>query len=129
VLTSPTLRVKKGWFLIIVRKGVPYEVFTPTVLAGVRGTVFFFRVYDDDTTYLCDCNGSFDLFDSDTGQLLQSVESQYHTALDIRREQGVVSLMKAKMRYHGDEDILRMAGRFPRETTVFKRKQEEKKKG
>ena len=122
VLASPTLRVRKGWFLIIVRKGVPFKVFTPTVLAGVRGTVFFFEVSGDDSTYLCNCNGRLELFDVEKGELLRTFSSRYHTALDIEREGGTVSMEKALMHYHEDEDILRMAGRFPRETVVFKEK-------
>jgi len=124
ILTTPALKIRKGWFLVIVRKGTPFEVFTPTVLAGVRGTVFFFYVYDDDTAYLCDCNGKIELSDVRTGELLRQISSQYHTAFDVKREGGTVAVEKTKMRYHEDDDILRMAGRFPRETQIFKRKKE-----
>jgi hypothetical protein len=97
---------------------------TPTVLAGVRGTVFFFKVYDEDNVYMCDCNGKIELFDADSGESLQLVRSHYHTAFDLNRERGAVSVKRTRLRYHEDNDILRMADRFPAETRVFKDKQE-----
>jgi hypothetical protein len=126
ILTSPKVKVKKGWFLIIVRKDTTYEVDTPTVLAGVRGTVFFFKVYDDDTAYVCDCNGKIELFDSRSGESLKLIKSNYHTAFDLKREGSTMSVMRTKVRYHEDSDILRMAGRFPQETRVIKDKSREK---
>jgi hypothetical protein len=124
ILTSPKVKVRKGWFLIIVRKDTPFEVDTPTVLAGVRGTVFFFKVYDDDTAYVCDCNGKIELFDSRSGESLTLIKSNYHKAFDLNREGGTVSVKRTRLRYHEDNDILRMAGRFPQETRVIKDKQE-----
>ena len=124
ILTSPKVRVKKGWFLIIVRKDTPLEVDTPTVLAGVRGTVFFFKVYDDDMVYMCDCNGKIELFDSRTGEALDLIRSYYHTAFDLTREKDTVSVKRTGLRYHEDEDILRIGNRFPIETRVFREKKE-----
>jgi hypothetical protein len=126
ILTSPKVKVRKGWFLIIVRKETPYQVDTPTVLAGVRGTVFFFRVYDDDTVYMCNCNGKIELFDSRTGEAIQLVKSYYHTAFDLNREKDIVSVMRTQVRFHEDDDILRMADRFPSETRVFRAKKQRK---
>jgi hypothetical protein len=120
ILTSPKVKVRKGWFLIIVRKDTPLEVDTPTVLAGVRGTVFFFNVFDDDTAYICDCNGRIELFDSRSGESLRLIKSTYHTAFDLNREGGTVSVKRTRLRYHEDDDILRMAGHFPQETRVIK---------
>ncbi len=125
ILTSPKVKVRKGWFLIIVRKETPYQVDTPTVFAGVRGTVFFFKVYDDDTAYVCDCNGKIELFDSRSGESLKLIKSNYHTPFDLKREGGAVSVKRTRLRYHEDNDILRMAGRFPQETRVIKKKSRE----
>jgi hypothetical protein len=123
VLASPKIKVRKGWFLVIVKRDIPFEVDTPTVLAGVRGTVFFFKVYNENNVYLCDCNGKIELFDSFSGESLKLVKSHYHTAFDLNREGGAVTVQRAKLRYHEDDDILRMAGQFPNETRVFKEKQ------
>jgi len=123
ILTSPKVKVRKGWFLIIVKRNTSLEVDTPTVLAGVRGTVFFFKVYDEDKVYMCDCNGKIELFDSRSGESLKLIRSNYHTAFDLNREQGAVSVERTRVRYHEDDDILRMADRFPTETRVFKDKQ------
>jgi ferric-dicitrate binding protein FerR (iron transport regulator) len=126
ILDSPRLKVKRGWFLIIIRKGTDYHVETPTVLAGVRGTVFFVRVDGSDKGYFCDCNGSIDVSDSTSGQAIMSVKSQYHKAFRLNREpNGEVSMNRAGLLYHKDSDILRMAKRFSKETRIFRVKQRE----
>jgi hypothetical protein len=125
ILASPKVKVRKGWFLIIVRRDTAFEVDTSTVLAGVRGTVFFFRVYDEDTAYLCDCNGRVELFDARSRASLKSIRSSYHTAFDLKRDGNGVSVKRTKVRYHEDREILQMAERFPRETRIFKEKSEE----
>ncbi|MFP4378055.1 MAG: FecR domain-containing protein, partial [Spirochaetales bacterium] len=38
-----------------------FDVRTSTAVAGVRGTTFFLRVIDGETTYVCTCNGSLEL--------------------------------------------------------------------
>ncbi len=48
VLLSPRVEVKKGWFLAIIKRETQFEVGTPLVLAGVRGTVLFVNVLNDE---------------------------------------------------------------------------------
>jgi len=45
---SPRVEVKKGWFLAIIKRETQFEVGTPLVLAGVRGTVLFVNVLNDE---------------------------------------------------------------------------------
>jgi hypothetical protein len=124
ILSRPAVEVKKGWFLIIVRKGTPFDIRTPVVLAGVRGTVIFFNVLEEEREYLCNCNGRIELVNPHTGDIIRSVKSSYHTAYDASGARGAVELVQAGLRYHTDEDILRMAERFPSETRVFKHKRD-----
>lgn len=124
LLTRPALRVARGWFLTIVKRKTPFQVQTPTVLAGVRGTVFFLRVYDEERTYLCNCNGKIDLYDAASGRELRGVSSVYHTAFQLSRANGGVQIERSRLLYHEDPDILRMSGRFSRETRIFRQKQE-----
>jgi len=119
-LAAPEMEVKKGWFLVIVKKGTPVKLKTPMVLAGIRGTVVFLNVLGDDQSYLCNCNGKVELVDPRTGEEVRTVSSSYHTAYQVGVSQARVSLVRAGLLYHTDDDILRMAGRFRRETEVFR---------
>jgi hypothetical protein len=56
---------------------------------------------------------------------LKLVKSYYHTAFDLNRKHGAVSVKSAGLRYHEDDDILRIADRFPNETRVFREKKED----
>jgi hypothetical protein len=125
LLARPSLRVARGWFLTIVKRKTPFQAATPTVLAGVRGTVFFLRVYDRERTYLCDCNGKLDLYDAGSGRQLRSVSSVYHTAFLLSRVDGGVQIERSGLLYHEDQDILRMSERFRRETAIFRQEQEQ----
>jgi hypothetical protein len=120
IVSEAKVKVKKGWFLGIVKKGKQFQVSTPTVLAGVRGTVLFVNVFSDDRAYFCDCNGKIDIMDSKSMNQLQTVESVHHTAFTIQRAGTGVQMTRAKLLYHTDSDILRMAKRFPQETKTFK---------
>ena len=122
VVAEGRVKVKRGGFLAIVKKGKEFQVSTPTVLAGVRGTVLFVNVLSDDTAYFCDCDGKVDIIDSRSMSQLQSVESEYHTAFYIRKAGKGVQITRAAQLYHHDSDILKMAKRFPQETKVFKDK-------
>jgi hypothetical protein len=126
VFLNPRVDVKKGWFLAIIKKGTQFEAGTPLVLAGVRGTVMFMNVLSDDETYFCDCNGRIDLKDRDSGSIVENVVAHYHKSLALRRSGGELDIGSAGMLYHHDEDILKMADRFSRETAVFKNKVEQK---
>ena len=50
LFTKPKLELERGWCLLIVRHEKPCSISTPTVLAGIWGTVVFFRVFDQDNT-------------------------------------------------------------------------------
>jgi ferric-dicitrate binding protein FerR (iron transport regulator) len=126
---TPSLRVTRGWFLTIVKRKTPFNVETPTVLAGVRGTVFFFRIYDEERTYLCDCNGTIELYETGGGRELRRIRSVYHTAFMISRADGEVQIERSPLLFHEDQDILRMSDRFARETRIFRQKQEERDGG
>jgi hypothetical protein len=120
VITDARVEVKRGWFLGIVKKGKDFQLFSPTVLAGVRGTVLFVNVLSDDSAYICDCNGKVDIIDTRDMKQLQSIESEYHTAFNIRRAGRGFQITRAGLLYHRDSDILKIAERFPQETKVFK---------
>ncbi len=127
ILDQPNIRVKKGWFLLIVKRKNGFMVESPTTLAGVRGTVIFFNVLDEKRAYFCDCNGKVELTDAGTKRPIKKVVSQYHTAFHLSRSASGVELERAELLYHNDEDILRIADRFKRETLVFRKSRESKR--
>jgi hypothetical protein len=123
IFKKPRIDVKKGWFLIIIKRGTPAELRTPTVLAGIRGTVFFFNVVSKNDIYVCDCNGKVDLVDIETGSIIQRVVTSYHKAFNVTRVGTHIKIRRAGLKYHHDSDILKIAERFPRENMVFRNKQ------
>jgi len=116
--------VKKGWFLTIVRSGKSFTVKTPMVLAGVRGTVLFVNVLDEQRIYLCDCNGNVDLLEGSGKHRLKSIESEYHSAFNLKSTGSGLQITRAGLFYHHDRDILKMAERFPKETDIFRKKKD-----
>jgi hypothetical protein len=121
---KPRVDVKKGWFLAIIKRETQFEVGTPLVLAGVRGTVLFVNVLNDEEEYICDCNGKIDLEES--GQVVKKIAAKYHMAYTLRRTSGELEIKRAKLLYHTDDDILKMSDRFSRETMVIRTKASQK---
>ncbi len=81
---------------------------TPTVVAAVRGTLYFARVENPDEVYFCLCNGKIHLEDSDDGGVLD-LEAAHHQAVRfIRADSGIV-YESAPMLYHSDEDMESLA--------------------
>jgi hypothetical protein len=75
---------------------------TPTVAAGVRGTVFFMKVEDDNNSYLCICNGKLNVEASGTEQ---EIASQHHKAYRFTRKGDKVETTSAPLLYHDDEKM------------------------
>ncbi|MEE8440323.1 MAG: FecR domain-containing protein [Spirochaetia bacterium] len=81
-----------------------FDVVTSTTVSGVRGTTFFLRVLDRDTTYVCSCNGTLEL------QSPGSVEGFLHSAVQhsaryFRQDGTLVVVEVAPLIYHSDESL------------------------
>ncbi|MBI9101223.1 MAG: FecR domain-containing protein [Spirochaetales bacterium] len=76
-----------------------FEIKTPTTVAGVRGTVFYIKVEEADTTYICICNGELDMAKSYND--LQ-IAAEHHKAYRFTKSGGSVSYTSAPMLYHDD---------------------------
>jgi len=88
-----------------------FYVRTPTAAAGVRGTSFFMKVEDPSTTYVCLCNGVLRL---DDGTLVKGmdIEAAHHDSYRVTDKDGSVSIDKAPMLYHTDQDMETLAGKI-----------------
>jgi len=85
-----------------------FDVTTPTVAGGVRGTSFFFRVIDRDTTYVCTCNGTLAL--EATGETSPTLDSAVeHSAHVFRNVDGEVVMESADKLYHTNESLNQLA--------------------
>ena len=85
-----------------------FDVTTPTVVGGVRGTSFFVRVLDRETTYVCTCNGTLELqADGSTDSFLESAVR--HSAYLFREVDGAVIRESAAESYHSTEDLNEVA--------------------
>jgi len=85
---------------------------TPTAVGGVRGTVFYVRVEDEDRTFFCVCNGSVHLDSADQDQA-QLVSAPHHSGLRfIRGADGSIFTEIPEMAYHTDDEMESLAARI-----------------
>ncbi|MFA6448674.1 MAG: FecR family protein [bacterium] len=111
---SAALGLTSGGTLSYVHKAekgtYPFSVRTPTATAGVRGTTFFVKVMDDQTSYVCDCFGNVEITSAANPKVIKNIEAVKHTAYFIGSEGATEDeLMKtAGLIDHTDEDIAEM---------------------
>ena len=97
-------------------KGGTFNLTTPTVVGGVRGTVFYIQVEDTDNTYVCTCNGEIHWTPAGRTTGL-TVESGHHSALRYSvTESGNIESASAGLLYHADREMEDIAAKI--ETTV-----------
>jgi len=89
---------KARWF----SRKKPWMVETPTMMAAVRGTVYYTKVESPNSVYFCLCNGKIHLEDSE-GDSFVDMKAAHHKAVRfIRTDSGMV-YQEAPMIYHTDE--------------------------
>ena len=85
-----------------------YKIATSVAVAGVRGTAFYVKVEDNKNTYICVCNGEVEITNTtDSNKTL--VAEKHHQAVRFTREKGKTVLSTAKMLYHDDKGIEKLA--------------------
>lgn len=84
-----------------------FTVTSPTNVAGVRGTVFFMKVEDDNNTYLCICNGALTVGGPEEDL---DIAADHHKSYRFTKEGETVTTTSAKMLYHDDEKMESVAG-------------------
>lgn len=88
-----------------------FQVESGNVVAGIRGTTFFLKKEDADTTYFCLCNGAIDLSDTQ-GRLDLPLQAVHHNALRVHERDGRITMSKALMENHTDAQMEALAGRI-----------------
>lgn len=87
--------------------GIPeFSITTPSMIAGVRGTVFYLKVEDPRNTYLCTCNGTILQRGADQApeQNLE-VTATHHKAYRYTKTSEGTKIESAGMLYHTDETM------------------------
>jgi hypothetical protein len=82
---------------------------TPTMVAAVRGTVYYVRVENPDSVYFCLCNGRIHLEDSMAGEVVE-LDAAHHRAMRFSRSGDHIVNRSAPMFYHTDRDMESLAG-------------------
>lgn len=79
-----------------------FTVSSPSNVAGVRGTVFFMKVEDENNTYLCICNGSLTIGEPEKDL---KIASDHHKAYRFTKADGSVITTSAGLLYHNDDKM------------------------
>ncbi len=109
--------VSRGTLLIVAKKLLQIDdsagltVKTPTAVLGVRGTSFFVHVENENSTYICICNGTIHTEDTE-GEHAMELTSPHHRAVRYVRKNGSVSVEDAAMLYHSDTDVENVAAKI-----------------
>ena len=78
-----------------------FRVETPSVVAGIRGTVFYIKVEKPDTTYVCTCYGTVHQEAADESAA-KDVTAYHHKAYRYIRSESGVKIETAGLDYHDD---------------------------
>lgn len=81
-----------------------FRLTTPSIAAGVRGTVFYVKIEDPSTVYFCTCHGKIHQHDPESG-IDKTVTSYHHKAYRYSTGSGVTEAVQADMLYHTDEQM------------------------
>jgi hypothetical protein len=95
---------------VVSEHGSKFQVASPQVVGGVRGTAFFVKVESEISTYLCACWGELDL-DTRAG-LTKGVESRHHKAFHFIQDGDTVRTVSGKLLYHDDDSMDDIADRI-----------------
>ena len=113
------LQLKRGSLLSAIsrRKKRPYIYKSATAMVGVRGTVLFNHVFDNEapmdsrtpdsaTDYVCICNGQIDYVDPNESRVVSSDRGYHHSARFVGSTNGQIQFQKAGfLLNHSDQEI------------------------
>ena len=105
-----TVNLSRGSLLFVAKKLLQIKdsanltVITPTAVLGVRGTSFYVNAENENSTYLCICNGSLHAEDIN-GENELDLAAPHHRALRFIKKNGSITHEDATLLYHGDSDV------------------------
>ncbi|MCF7947715.1 MAG: FecR family protein [Spirochaetia bacterium] len=81
-----------------------FRVETPSVVAGIRGTVFYINVEKQETTYLCTCHGTVHQ-EAAEDSVEKDVTAYHHKAYRYIKTDSGVKVESGTLVYHDDESM------------------------
>jgi len=111
--TENNFMLEKGWFSGVSKEKFSnletYNIVSPAVVAGVRGTSYCVKVENPNATYFCVCNGTIKLKGSGE-QEGSNISSPHHIARRFTLAGNKVKIdTNPGMLYHTDRDIENLA--------------------
>ena len=95
---------------IVAAHGNKFQIASPQVVGGVRGTVFFLKIENPGSSYRCICYGKMTYEDTE-GDNRRVAEAKNHKAFHYREVDGEIRSSSAKLLYHDDESMDAIAER------------------
>jgi len=93
----------------LIREMKNFTISTPATTAGVRGTVFYVRVEDEENSYVCICNGELNMT---YGEKSLGIEGVHHKGYRFTSENGTVTWNRAPLLYHDDRKMEAVASQI-----------------
>ena len=81
-----------------------FKIRTPHTVAGVRGTVFFLKVENENSSYVCTCHGSVHYEDYKSGNE-KNTEKYHHGAIRYFVDGRKIKTEEGKLLYHDDSSM------------------------
>ena len=106
--------LKQGALIMVLKNltvgadGSGFRLRTPSAVAGVRGTSFFVKAVDAQTTYICCCNGAVHVEDY-AGGSKADIEAPHHKAFVYQTTDTGIGVTDATQLYHTDADMQKVA--------------------
>jgi hypothetical protein len=97
-----------GVFKKLSKSDKSFSIKTPHNLAAIRGTSFFVKIENKNSTYFCDCNGVITISDLNNS-MKHDLRTAHHSAVHITKKGQKTNITKAKMKYHSDKDVEKAA--------------------
>ena len=92
-------------------KGDKVAVKTPSAVMGVRGTLFFIKVENENSSYLCVCNGEANTYRG-SGERRRNVKADHHKAVRYIRSGDSYKTESPGLLYHDDESMEILAAKI-----------------
>ena len=99
---------KLGKFTV---KGDRLVVRTPSAVMGIRGTLFFIKVENKNSSYLCVCNGEANTYRG-SGERRRNVKAEHHKAVRYIRSGDSYKTESPGLLYHDDESMEILAAKI-----------------
>ncbi len=91
------------------KAGKPFRFTTVTATAGIRGTLFYMKLENVKSTYICCCNGVLHVEDAN-GKQRGILKAKHHESVQfIKWDDGHIERIASRMKHHTDTEMEELA--------------------